>query len=72
MNEKNYQMILEDATVRIKKAHSVLLAVCTAIQSGAAVDALMPALWDVEWRLGGVSSYIDNVLNPDTDNGGEE
>ncbi len=61
MNEKNTQTTLEDSAVEIKKCHAVLLAVCTAIQSGAAVDALMPALWDTEWRLGSIVQSMDSA-----------
>jgi len=52
---------MEDSAVEIKKCHAVLLAVCSAIQSGAAVDALMPALWDTEWRLGGIVQNMDSA-----------
>lgn len=52
---------MEDCTANVEKCYSVLLAVCTAIQAGAAVDALMPALWDVEWRLGDVVQNMDKA-----------
>lgn len=51
----------EDSSIEVKKCHAVLLAVCTAIQSGAAVDVLMPALWDTEWRLGGIVQSMDSA-----------
>lgn len=52
---------MEDCTANVEKCHAVLLAVCTAIQHGAAIDAMMPALWDVEWRLGGVVQNMDKA-----------
>lgn len=55
------QPVMEDCTAEVETCYSVLLAVCTAIQSGAAVDALMPALWDTEWRLGGI---VQNMGKP--------
>ncbi len=55
------QHTMTDSAVEIKKCHAVLLAVCTAIQSGAAVDTLMPALWDIEWRLGGIVQNMDSA-----------
>ncbi len=55
------QHTMSDPAAEAEKCHAVLLAVCTAIQSGAAVDAMMPALWDVEWRLGGIVQSMDKA-----------
>jgi len=52
---------MTDSATEAEKCHAVLLAVCTAIQSGVAVDAMMPALWDVEGRLGGIAQNMDNA-----------
>lgn len=50
--------IMEDCTAEVETCYSVLLAVCTAIQSGATVDALMPALWDAANRLHDTAMYM--------------
>lgn len=72
MNEKNYQMILEDTAADVEKAHAVLFAVCTALQNKVALPSMMPALWDTVHRLFNVSERINTALEAGADNSGEE
>lgn len=71
MNEKNYQTILEDAAIDIKKAHAVLFAVCTALDAEIALPVMMPALWDTVHRLSDLSERVHTALEADADSGEE-
>lgn len=71
MNEKNYQTILEDAAIDIEKAHSVLFAVCTALDAEIVLPAMMPALWDTVHRLSALSEMVHTALGADADSGEE-